>query len=311
MIEAMRIIFAGTPDVAVSSLRALVDAGHEVTLVVTREDARVGRKGTLRASAVAEAANELNLPLLKTNTFFPGHEHMLDKLNADIGVIVAYGALVKEPFLSTPRLGWINTHFSLLPKWRGAAPAQHALIAGDSETGVTIFQLDEGLDTGPIITQDSFPIPKDITSGELLTHLSEFAMPMLLRALEMISDPSFTASTQLGEPSYAPKLSRDDGRIDFTEDASVILRRWAGVTPEPGAWTLVDDRPIKLLTLGNTTNSSTTSSLQPGEAGRFGGFALVGTHTEPLELVSVQPAGKLAMSGDAWLRGRQGPVIFS
>jgi methionyl-tRNA formyltransferase len=311
IIGVMRIIFAGTPDVAVPTLRELVASGHEVVLVITREDARVGRSGELHMSAVALAAEELNLPVLRANRLTDEHAAMVSDLDADIGVVVAYGALLREPMLSAPGLGWVNTHFSLLPRWRGAAPVQHALLAGDEITGVTIFQLDEGLDTGAIVIQESFPIPVGVNAGQLLVELAEFAAPLLIKALEMVEDSSVHPVAQVGEPTRAPKLSRNDAWVDFSRDADSVLRRWSGVTPEPGAWAVIEGQPLKLHALGAFTPQGATIQLQPGECQIIDGVACVGTATKTLELIQVQPSGKSKMTGAAWLRGKHRAVVLS
>lgn len=306
----MRIIFAGTPEVAVPSLRALAAAGHDICSVITRQDAPVGRKRVMTQSPVAEAAETLGLPVLKTNTLNDEIAQLISSLEPDLGVIVAYGALVRHPILSIPQLGWINTHFSLLPKWRGAAPVQHSLLAGDATTGVTIFRLDEGLDTGDVVSQLRHDIPSGITAGSLLEELSRVAAPLLCDAVIRLTEPNFVATVQRGQPSFAPKISREEAKLDFTKDRVSVMNHWAGVTPQPGAWSRVGEQTVNLVSIRPADISSNGEQRQPGVCSLSESLAVVGTGSAPIELVSVQPAGKQAMSGADWLRGKPEGVTF-
>lgn len=306
----MRIVFAGTPQVAVPTLRALVEAGHEVILVVTREDAPVGRKRTLTASPVANVADELGLRVLKSNRITAEQTAQVLALQPDVGVVVAFGALLKPSLLEVPSHGWLNIHFSLLPRWRGAAPVQHALLAGDSITGVTIFRLDEGLDTGDVLAQQASPLHSSQPAGEVLNQLAESAPTLLLSALEDLAAGRAQFHPQVGESSNAPKLSRDDAKLDFTQAAERILNRWAAVTPEPGAHCLFEGASLKILD-ARATSKPVTQQLRPGECMLIDNIVLAGTSTAPIELVTLQPAGKSAMSASDWLRGRSGSVTLS
>lgn len=306
----MRIVFAGTPQVAVPTLRALVEAGHEVILVVTREDAPVGRKRTLTASPVANVADELGLRVLKSNRITAEQTAQVLALQPDVGVVVAFGALLKPSLLEVPSHGWLNIHFSLLPRWRGAAPVQHALLAGDSRTGVTIFRLDEGLDTGDVLAQQASPLNSSQPAGGVLNQLAESAPTRLLSALEDLAAGRAKFHPQVGESSNAPKLSRDDAKLDFTQAAERILNRWAAVTPEPGAHCLFEGRSLKILD-ARATSKPVTQHLRPGECMLIDNKVLAGTSTAPIELVTLQPAGKSAMSASDWLRGRSGSVTLS
>lgn len=303
----MRIVFAGTPEAAVPTLRALVEAGHEVVLVVTREDAPRGRKRALTPSEVAVAAGSLNLPVLKTNRLDDEATKTITAAAADLGVVVAFGALLREPLLSAPTHGWLNLHFSALPRWRGAAPVQHALIAGDSEIGVSVFQLDTGLDTGLIVAQVEHAVPAGITAGELLEHLSQEGAEVVLDAVAQLEKGTAVLMPQQGKSSLAPKLTRETGRITFSQPAAVILHRWAGVTPEPGAYAEIGNESVKLLALQPTPQHI---ELAPGEAKLVDNQVLIGTATQPVQLTRVQPAGKQGMSASDWLRGRGGSVLF-
>lgn len=299
----MRIVFAGTPAIAVPAFESLVQSHHEVCLAVTREDAPVGRKRILTASHVAQAAKAHHVPVLKTNRLDESALNRISSAQPDLGVVVAFGALLPEEALVIPRLGWINIHFSSLPRWRGAAPAQHTLIAGDEVAGVTIFQLDQGLDSGPIFAQREFSIRNGIHAGELLEQLARESIPLLGEVISELEHGTARAVPQQGEVTLAPKLSRADARLDFSLYAEAILRRWAGVTPEPGAWVNVDGKSVKILALQPSGAGFTSDGLLPGECRLIQGHALVGTGSNSLELITVQPEGKLPMRASDWLRG--------
>ncbi|MBD3753998.1 MAG: hypothetical protein IE935_16635, partial [Micrococcales bacterium] len=237
----MRIVFAGTPEPAVLSLRALVDAGHEVPLVITRPDAQIGRRRVVTPSPVATAADTLGLSAHRTARLDDVALEAVRAAHPDLGVIVAYGGLVREPLLSTPRHGWINLHFSALPRWRGAAPVQHAIIAGDPEVGVDVFQLTAGLDEGDIFGEVRFPRPIAATAGELLATLADAGAELLTTVVGQIADGTARSRPQAGDPSYAPKLSIEDGRVDWQQSREQIMSRILGVTPEPGAFATAQD----------------------------------------------------------------------
>lgn len=302
----MRVVFAGTPEFAVPSLRALADAGHDVVGVITREDAPLGRKRILTPSPVAVAAEELGIPVLKANKLGTEATDWVHGLAPELGVIVAYGGLVREPLLSLPAQGWINLHFSDLPRWRGAAPVQRALQAGEQWLGVTVFRLVAALDAGDVLTRDSYEFATGTSAGEALTSLSQCGTDALLRAVEGLADGSLAAEPQTGEPSYAHKLTRDDGRLDLSASARSVLAHWAGVTPEPGAFVHVDDQPLKLLEVRAV---EPIPNQQPGSATIQRGRAILNLIDGALELSRVQPAGKAAMDGAAWLRGRGGEAV--
>ena len=295
----MRLVFAGTPAVAVPSLRALASGPHEIAAVVTRGDAPLGRKRVLTPSPVAQAAEELGLPVIKADRLDADATARIAALEAQLGVIVAYGGLVREPLLSTPRHGWINLHFSLLPKWRGAAPVQRALIAGDEVTGASVFQLVAALDAGDVFAEERYDVPSGATSADVLDALAAIGAPLLARVVEGIADGTARAVPQAGEPTLAPKLTLDDGALDLTRDASSLLHQIAGVTPEPGAHTSFDGARFKVL----RASASDAPPVPPGRVVASGKEILVGTGTSPLRLESVQPAGKGAMNAGDWFRG--------
>jgi methionyl-tRNA formyltransferase len=304
----MRLIFAGTPEAAVPSLEALAASAHEVAAVVTRPPAPLGRKRVLTPSPVEARAVELGLPVLRASRFRAEETDALTALGADLAVIVAYGGLVREPLLSAPRLGWVNLHFSLLPRWRGAAPVQRAIIAGDTTTGVEVFQLEAGLDTGPVFASEPVSIGALETAGHLLTRLAPIGARVLAATVDRLADGTAVAVPQEGDPTLAPKLVLDDGRLDWNEPAAAVFARIRGCTPEPGAWTTVGERRLKVLEAAPARDAAHVGA---GAVVRSGGSVLVGCGEGALELVQVQPEGRGAMPADAWLRGAGTEVVLA
>jgi methionyl-tRNA formyltransferase len=296
----LRIVFAGSPEAATPSLRVLAGSSHEVVGVVTREDSPQGRKHVLTPTAVAVSAAELNLPTLKANRVADLTDH-IGALRPDLGVIVAYGGLIRQPLLSLPRLGWINLHFSLLPRWRGAAPVQRAIIAGDEITGATVFQLVPELDAGGVYGQVTQAIAANQTAGHLLRSLSDAGAQLLLRVVDALADGTARAQQQSGDVTMAPKLSIEDGRIDWSAHGAVVSNLIRGVTPEPGAFTIVDGVRVKVL----AATSAPGIRMPAGHLGYSDGRVLAGTGSDALELLAVQPAGKNPMPAADWWRGRR------
>ena len=306
--SALRVVVAGSPAAAVPTLTALASSDHEVVRVITRPPTPQGRKRVLTPTAVAQAAAGLDLPVLEALRLADLEPELLP-LDIDLGVIVAYGGLVRSPLLEWPRLGWINLHFSLLPRWRGAAPVQHAVIAGDTVTGATVFQLTEGLDEGDWFAQFTAPIGAHRTSGSLLDELSSSGAALVLDVVDSLAAGTAEATAQSGEVTFAPKLSRHDGALRFTEHAEAVHARLRGVTPEPGAFALWGEQVIKVLEAAIARDAA---PLPAGAVRHESGRVLVGTGTHPLELLRVQPAGKQAMSAVDWARGWPGgrePVL--
>jgi methionyl-tRNA formyltransferase len=300
---ALRVLFAGTPSVAVPSLDKLTAAGFDIVAVLTREDAPVGRKKILTASPVAKRAAELSLPVIKTNRIDGPAIDAIAQAAPDVAAIVAYGGLVPERALTLPRHGWINLHFSLLPAWRGAAPVQHAVINGDDLTGASTFLLEKGLDTGPVYGTLTEAIRPEDTSGELLERLSLSGATLLAQTLSALEAGKAAAVPQTGEVTLAPKLALEDGHVDWTQPALAIRRRINGVTPEPGAWTTLAGQRFKL---GPVTLRQDRKDLAPGQVLlSLGGSAsaLVGTGSCAVQLNQVQPAGKKMMAAADWARG--------
>lgn len=296
----LRIVFAGSPAAAVPSLRRLLAGRHELIAVVTREDAPVGRKRVLTPTPVAEEAERAGIHVIKANRLGPVTDQLI-AFDADLGVIVAYGGLIREPLLSAPRLGWINLHFSLLPRWRGAAPVQRAIIAGDSETGASVFQLVAELDAGDVYATVRRQIGAHETAAHLLAALAESGAELLITVVDSLADGTAVAAPQQGEVTLAPKLSLADGRLDWSEPAARLDARIRGTSPEPGAFTEIGDERIKVL---DALVAHGDSGLDAGRIELRGGRVLVGTASDPLELLTVHPAGRRPMRAADWWRGR-------
>ncbi|SEQ68531.1 methionyl-tRNA formyltransferase [Arthrobacter sp. OV608] len=296
----MRVLFAGTPAVAVPSLNALVEAGFDVVAVLTRPDAPIGRKRVMTPSPVAARAAELGIEVIHASRINDETIARITAAGPDVAAIVAYGGLVPPAALGIPRHGWINLHFSLLPAWRGAAPVQRAVMAGDDITGAVTFQLEEGLDTGPVFGTLTETVGPDDTAGELLERLSHSGAVLLAQTLSAIDSGKAAAVPQTGEVSLAPKLTLDDGRLDWKHPALAIGRQARGVTPEPGAWTILEGQRIKLEPVRLRPD---VSQLAPGAVSIQDKSVLVGTGSHAVELTRVQPAGKKMMAAADWARG--------
>lgn len=295
----MRLVFAGTPTAAVPTLRALA-ARHEIAAVITRPDAPLGRRRVLTPSPVAEAAEHLGLPIIKAARLDDAVTEQIAALDASLGVIVAYGGIVREPLLSTPEKGWINLHFSLLPQWRGAAPVQRALIAGDAELGVSVFQLVPALDAGDVFAMRPVALPDGATADVALGVLADDGAALTLDVVDAIADGTAQAQPQQGAPTLAPKLALDDGALDWAQPLERVYARYRGVTSEPGAHTTLDGVRLKILA------AAPASSADPLDAGRLRAArdaVLIGTGTAPLAVTRVQPAGKGPMNAVDWWRG--------
>lgn len=296
----MRVLFAGTPAVAVPSLNALVDAGFDVVAVLTRPDAPVGRKRVLTPSPVAARAAELGIEVVHASRVDDAVTAKIAALSPDVAAIVAYGGLIPRAALEIPRHGWINLHFSLLPAWRGAAPVQRAVMAGDDITGAVTFLLEEGLDTGPVFGTLTERVGTDDTAGVLLERLSRSGAVLLAQTLSAVEAGKAVPQPQQGEVSLAPKLTIDDGRIRWDQPALAIGRQARGVTPEPGAWTTLDGQRVKLEPVRLRPD---VPDLAPGAVEQSGKTVLVGTGSHAVELTRIQPSGKKMMAAADWARG--------
>jgi methionyl-tRNA formyltransferase len=274
----VRLVFFGTPHDAVPALRALHDAGHQIPLVVTQSDKRRGRGGSTEPSPVKATAEALGLPV-----HTPGRaREVTDDVaasGADVGVVVAFGQLLPESLFTAVPLGFVNVHFSLLPRWRGAAPVERAILAGDTETGVCIMEIEKGLDTGAVYARAATPIGAEETAGELRERLVALGTDLLVDTLPNIA--TITPVPQVGEPTAADKLTVEEFELNITRPPEELVRLVRAGNPRPGAWTTVDGRRLKVW------------RARVADDGSF----------EPLE---VQPEGRPRMASDAWMRGRQG-----
>jgi methionyl-tRNA formyltransferase len=296
----MRIAYFGTPTEAVPPLERLAGE-HEVALVVTQPDRRRGRGVATSPSPVKAKAVELGLVVHTPQRAVEVVEPLRDA-GAELGIVVAFGQLLPEELLSATPRGFVNVHFSLLPRWRGAAPVQRAILAGDHETGVCIMAMDAGLDTGPIYARRAVAIGPRDTAGELGARLVASGTELLLETLEHID--GLTPVPQVGEPVHAPKLSVDEFALDWSCPADELDRVVRAGTPRPGAWTTAGDVRIKVLRCEPLIEAGGR------EPGSIGTDAIVGTGRGGLRLVEVQPEGRRVMSGEAWLAGRRETPIL-
>lgn len=298
----MRVVFAGTPHVAVPTLQAIVDAGHEVTAVLTQPDAPGRRGRQLIPSPIKVAAEELGLTVLTPErASSPEVVEQIKALDADVAAVVAYGQILRPDLLAATRHGWVNLHFSVLPAWRGAAPVQRAIMAGDDLTGASTFLLDEGVDTGPVIGTLTEPIRATDTAGELLERLAGLGAPLMVKSLEaLVAGYAAPIPQSTDGVSHAPKITREDAYVVWDRPAHIVDRQIRGVTPAPGAWTTLPDASVAKL--GPVTPVDAPASA-PGQLRLDGERVLVGTGTTPVALSWIAPAGRKAMDAAAWWRG--------
>jgi len=298
----MRIVFFGTPEFAVASLQALLRERYQVVGVVTQPDRPQGRsRSTLVPPPVKQEAERAGIPVLQPvrplgDVFLAG----LRRLEPELGIVVAYGHILRPAVLSLPAQGMINVHASLLPRWRGAAPIQHAILAGDRETGISIMQMEEGLDSGPVLHRIATPLGDGETAGALASRLSELGATALVDALSLLAagfakpEPQDPAALTL-----APKIDRESARLDWRREAGALARQVRAFDPAPGAWATLADAPVKLF--------GAVATDQAGEPGRVlaaGDRLMVGTGHGALEVREVQPAGRTRLTVGDWVRGR-------
>ncbi|MFI8973651.1 methionyl-tRNA formyltransferase [Nocardia asteroides] len=297
----MRLVFAGTPEPAVPSLRRLIESErHEVVAVVTRPDAVAGRGRKLSRSPVGQLADEHGIPVFTPGK--PSEPEFVDALTElapDCCPVVAYGALLPQRVLDIPEHGWINLHFSLLPAWRGAAPVQAAIDAGDDMTGASTFLIEAGLDTGPVYGVMTEQVRVTDTAGELLARLAEAGAVLLEKTMDGVEDGTLQAIPQSTDGvSYAPKVTVEAGRIRFDDTALAIHRRIRAVTPAPGAWTEMNGLRLKLGPVEMVEETLPEGEIEVRKSGVF-----VGTSTTAIRLGQVQPPGKKMMNALDWARG--------
>jgi methionyl-tRNA formyltransferase len=299
----MRIVFAGTPEPALPSLRRLIDSPrHDVVAVLTRPDAAKGRHGKPSASPVARLALERDIPVLRPSR--PNSDEFvaeLTELAPEACGVVAYGALLSERLLAVPTNGWVNLHFSLLPAWRGAAPVQAAITAGDTVTGATTFEIELALDSGPVYGLVTETIRPTDTAGDLLERLAVSGAALLETTLDGIADGSLTPVPQPADGvTIAPKVTVEDARVRWGLPAHAVDRRIRAVTPNPGAWTMIGDLRVKV---GPVTVEDTPDSLAPGVIRVERKGVHIGTGSQPVLLGQIQPPGKKMMNAADWARG--------
>ena len=297
----MRLVFAGTPEPAAAALERLIASDHEVVAVLTRPDARRGRGRTLHPSPVKALALEHGIEVLtpESLTRDDAIRQQLKELAPDAIPVVAYGNLIPADMLDIPAHGWVNLHFSLLPKWRGAAPVQAAIAAGDAVTGATTFRINEGLDTGDILDTLETEVGEAETSGELLERLAYAGADLLVKTMDALDAGTAEPTPQPEEGTYAHKIAPADARVDWNQPAAVIDRGIRAHTPAPGAWTMRGENRFKL---GPVTPTG-EGSLAPGEAALGKNEVLVGTADGDVRLGTIQPPGKKMMNAADWARG--------
>jgi len=298
----VRLVYLGTPADSVPPLRGLVEAGHEIALVITQPDRRRARGPERLPSPVKSAALDLGLPVVTAER---ASEVVGDvrQSEAALGVVVAFGQILPESLLEVLPHGFVNLHFSLLPRWRGAAPVERAILAGDSETGVCVVRVERDLDAGPVYACERLPMGAESTAGEVRHDLVAKGTRLLLDTIPRVAD--MVPEPQRGEPTYAAKLSVREFRVDASRPAVDLSRLVRAGSPRPGAWFEVGGRRVKVLRAGPVGYGPV-----PGEVVQSGGEAVLGTAAGGLVLAEVQPQGRRPMSGAAWLSGRRGRTVL-
>ena len=291
----MRVAVAATPEVAIPTLDALLTSEHELVCVITRPDAPAGRGRALQATPVANWAQANNVKLYKPET-----SQLLGDLIGDLDLVVTigYGLLLPLEILEKTKYGFINLHFSLLPRWRGAAPVQRAIEAGDSITGVTVFQLDPGMDTGPIYTSAQIPLSVSTTAHQLFQSLAILGVAPVLQTLELIERGAKPSAQEEVGATRAYKLSKEEGRIDWNSGAEVINRKINAFNPDPGAWSNFRGQVIKINKVRVSNQSADAGALKTVDKSIY-----IGTATSALELLEVTPSGKAQMTATSWANG--------
>ena len=294
----MQIAVAATPEVAIPTLDLLLKSGHHLSAVITQPDRPAGRGLTLKESAVATWAVQNKIALYK-----PESQDELAQIAGrfDLIITIGYGMIIREEILELPKHGFINLHFSLLPRWRGAAPVQRAIESGDSVTGITVFKLDKGMDTGPIFRQLSAEIKSDATSASLLKELAVLGAPAVLETISAIDRGDVPKVQEVTGATRAEKLTRDEGRIDWSLPADVIYRKIRAFFPSPGSWTTFRESVIRIerVALGPDT------TCEPGEISVVEKALIVACGQGSIKVIDLKAAGKSTMAASAWLNGAQ------
>jgi len=299
----VRIIFAGTPPFAAAALNALADAGHDIALVLTQPDRPAGRGMKLMPSAVKQAALARGLPVSQPPSLkSPEAQTELRAVDADVMVVAAYGLILPQAVLDLPRLGCLNIHASLLPRWRGAAPIQRAILAGDVETGITIMQMDAGLDTGAMLSKTMVPIRDDDTAASLHDVLAAAGASAIVAALANYAT-LVPAAQDDAQATYAAKLSKDEAQLDWNQPADALARAVRAYNPAPGAWTLLEGAPLKVWMAATATGAGDPGTVLRADAEGL----VVACGSGALALREIQPAGSKRMSAAAFLAGRPVP----
>jgi len=299
----MRIIFAGTPPFAAAALNALADAGHDIALVLTQPDRPAGRGMKLMPSAVKQAALARGLPVSQPPSLkSPEAQTELRAVDADVMVVAAYGLILPQAVLDLPRLGCLNIHASLLPRWRGAAPIQRAILAGDVETGITIMQMDAGLDTGAMLSKTVVPIRDDDTAASLHDVLAAAGASAIVAVLANYAT-LVPAAQDDAQATYAAKLSKDEAQLDWNQPADALARAVRAYNPAPGAWTLLEGAPLKVWMAATATGAGDPGTVLHADAEGL----VVACGSGALALREIQPAGSKRMSAAAFLAGRPVP----
>jgi methionyl-tRNA formyltransferase len=300
----VKVIFAGTPEFARQALAAILAAGHEVVLVLTQPDRPSGRGMKLSPSPVKAEAEKHGIPVYQPERLKdPATHDPIREANADVMVVAAYGLILPQTVLDIPKLGCLNIHASLLPRWRGAAPIQRALMAGDAETGITIMLMDEGLDTGPMLLQERVPIGPEDDAGMLHEKLASMGARLILSALDGLASGALTAQPQPSSGvTYAAKLTRDDERLDWRRSAEELARQVRGLSPRPGAWFAINGDRLKVLA-GEVI--AETFEVVPGVV--LDDRLTIACGHEAFRIARIQRAGRAPMSAKEFLRGYRVP----
>ena len=300
----MKIVFMGTPEFAVPTLTEIVSAGHEVVAVYTRAPKPAGRGQAERRSPVHLAAEAFGIPVLTPKSLKGADEQRaFARHDADVAVVVAYGLILPKPILDAPRLGCLNLHGSLLPRWRGAAPIQRAVMAGDARTGVMVMRMDEGLDTGPVALAEAMPIDPDMTAGELHDKMMRIGADLMGRALAALERGSLDFAPQSEDGTYAKKIEKSEARIDWSRPAREVHNLIRGLSPFPGAWfeLLINGQPVRVKALRSTLAEGNGA---PGAI--LDDTLTIGCGSGAVRLTLVQREGKGAMDAASFLRGAGG-----